>query len=60
MLALYPTSNRQDSPSWVVIRICDGEVITELFGHHLVDALNTRRYKAVPILEYLQSLNSTN
>jgi capsid portal protein len=44
--------------SWVVVREATGEVLFETFNRKLVDALNTAVYRAVPILEYLQGLNT--
>lgn len=43
--------------SWVVRRLATGEVMFETFNPKVVEALNTERYEAVPILAYLQSLN---
>ena len=43
--------------SWVIRERSTGRVIMETFNAKLVAALNTVRYEAVPILEYLQSLN---
>lgn len=43
--------------SWVVQEIATNRVLFETFDKAVVDALNTQRYQAVPILQYLQSLN---
>lgn len=43
--------------SWVIIRISDNEAVLETFNPKVIAAMNTERYKAVPILEYLGSLN---
>jgi hypothetical protein len=43
--------------SWVIINKVTGFAIFETFNENTAKAVNTRLYKAVPILEYLQSLN---
>lgn len=43
--------------SWVVRNKATGEVILETYNPKLVAALNAEKYEAVPILQYLQSLN---
>lgn len=43
--------------SWVIRRKATGEVVLETFSPKLVAALNTARYEAVPILDYLVALN---
>ncbi|AGR48009.1 hypothetical protein PHIM7_289 [Sinorhizobium phage phiM7] len=43
--------------SWVLRNKETKEVICETFDHYKVKRLNTEKYEAVPILEYLQSLN---
>lgn len=43
--------------SWVIIEKSTGKVIMETFDKRKIDALNTEKYKAVPILEYLVGLN---
>lgn len=43
--------------SWVIREISTGRVILETWNPKLVAALNTARYEAVPIREYLASLN---
>ena len=44
--------------SWVIRVKQSGKVILETFDRKKVDALNTAKYDAVPILEYLGSLNT--
>lgn len=54
-----PTSDSslfRDS-SWVIKNKDTGEIVMETFDRAKVDALNTSKYEAVPILEHLQSLN---
>jgi hypothetical protein len=43
--------------SWVIRERSTGRVIAETFNPAVVAALNTSKYEAVPILEYLYSLN---
>lgn len=43
--------------SWVIKNKNTGEIIMETFDRKKVDALNTEKYVAVPILEHLQGLN---
>ena len=46
------------STSWVIRHRESGRVIAETFERKTVDALNTEKYEAVPILTYLASLNA--
>ena len=41
----------------VIINKETGEVVAELRNPTLADKLNTDKYKAIPILEHLQSIN---
>jgi hypothetical protein len=43
--------------SWVIREKATGEVILETFDKRKVDALNTNKYEAVPILQHLQEFN---
>jgi hypothetical protein len=43
--------------SWVIREKGTGKVMFETFDKKKVDALNTAKYEAVPIMEYLASLN---
>jgi hypothetical protein len=45
------------STSWVIIQISTNKVIMETFNPKLVELINTKNYKVVPIYEYLVSLN---
>ena len=45
------------SKSWVIRNKETREVIMETFSEKTVAALNTEKYEAVPIYEYLCSLN---
>jgi hypothetical protein len=43
--------------SWVIRNRETKEVIMETYNEKVVSHLNTAKYEAVPILEYLQGLN---
>lgn len=43
--------------SWVIVNKETGEVMFETFSQSTSEAINQKIYKAVPILEYLQSIN---
>lgn len=49
--------NEMKTTSWILRNKETKEVICETFDKRKVDALNTEKYEAVPILEYLVSLN---
>ena len=51
-------SSLNKTASWVIIRESTGEVICETFNPRAVELLKPG-FKAVPILEHLQSLNET-
>ena len=43
--------------SWVIIEIATGKVVLELRGVSAVNKINRLKYKAVPIIDYLVSVN---
>ena len=43
--------------SWVIRNKATGEVICETFDERKVVALNTAKYEAIPIRQYLEELN---
>lgn len=45
--------------SWVIRNKTTGEVICETFDSRKVAALNTAKYEAVPIRQYLEQPNRT-
>lgn len=47
----------QNTASWVIVRLSDGQAIAETFLRHVAAAVNKEKYKAVPILDYLAGLN---
>ena len=46
------------SASWVIREKVTGRVILETYSPSVVAKVNTAKYDALPILEYLQSLNA--
>jgi hypothetical protein len=44
--------------SWVIVENNTGNAIFETFNEALIKKLNLSKYKAMPILEYLQGLNN--
>lgn len=44
--------------SWVIIDRATGAAILETYNPKAVSCLNTERYEAVPILDYLGALNA--
>ena len=48
-----------ETASWVIVNLETGASLFETFDPAKVAALNTAKYKAVPILEWLQHLNRT-
>lgn len=45
--------------SWVIIELSTNKVLFETWSVKLVNAINTAKYKAVPILEYLVAFNKS-
>jgi len=45
------------SASWVIRERSTGRVLFETFSRKVAAAINTAKYEAVPILQYLASLN---
>lgn len=43
--------------SWVIVNNATGVAVFETFNENTAKAVNTKLYRAVPIIEYLQSLN---
>jgi hypothetical protein len=43
--------------SWVVVEIATEDVVCELWNAKTVECLDTSKYKAVPILQFLQEFN---
>ena len=47
-----------DPASWVIREKETGKVLFETYSRRIVDALNTAKYEAVPILQYLYEVNA--
>jgi len=43
--------------SWVIVNKLTNTAVIELYDYSIVQKINTMKYKAVPILEYLQTFN---
>lgn len=54
-----PTDSLSRTASWILRNKETKEVIAETFDPRVVAKLNTAKYEAVPILEYLVSLNQS-
>ncbi len=50
--------NHQTTCSWILRNRTTKEVVCETFDRRKVDTLNTAKYEAIPIGEYLASLNT--
>lgn len=48
---------KMETASWVIREKATGKVIAETFLKNVVGALNKNKYEAVPIGEYLGSIN---
>ena len=44
--------------SWVIVNKTTGAAVFETFSPKIVSRINTAKYEAVPILEYLQAVNA--
>lgn len=44
--------------SWVIIASADNRAIFETWSEKTAKAINTKKYKAIPIKEYLSTLNA--
>lgn len=52
------TNSLSRTASWAIVELSTGKVVFETFNETLATKhLNTAKFKAVPILEWLQSLN---
>lgn len=46
-----------ETASWIILDL-ENHPVMETFNKRIVENLNTKKYKAVPILEYLCDLNN--
>lgn len=44
--------------SWVIKEKETGRVVCETFDQRVIEALNTKKYEAVPVLKHLESFNA--
>lgn len=44
--------------SWVIVRLSDGQAVMETFSKATAEAVDPAKAKAVPIIEWLGSLNA--
>lgn len=52
------TQSLNKTASWVIVELATGAAVFETYNETLATKhLNTAKFKAVPILEWLQSLN---
>jgi hypothetical protein len=43
--------------SWVIVELATGKAVLEIYNRDWLQLLKTDKYKAVPVQEYLGSLN---
>lgn len=43
--------------SWIIREKATGAVVMETFNEKVIEKINAEKYEAVPILEYLASIN---
>lgn len=48
---------RMKTASWIIVDLSTGKAVLETFSHLTANRINTAKYKAVPILKYLQDFN---
>jgi hypothetical protein len=51
-------SSLNHTASWVIVNKETKKPIFETFCIEFANTINTKKYQAIPILEYLQSLNT--
>lgn len=50
-------STLETAHSWVIVSLATGEAVLETYSEKLAQAINTSKYKAVPVYEWLASIN---
>lgn len=50
-------STLQTTYSWVIVRIATSQAALETYSEAVAQAINTEKYKAVPIYDWLASIN---
>lgn len=48
----------RDTASWVVVELKTDKPVFETYSKRMVDNLNTKKYKAVPVQDWLANLNN--
>lgn len=43
--------------SWIIVELSTGNAVCELYTKTTVEKINNQKYKAVPVMEYLQSIS---
>ena len=51
------TNSLSRTASWVIVSLETEKPVLETFSKAIAEAINQQKYQAVPILEWLQSLN---
>jgi hypothetical protein len=52
-------SSLNNTSSWVIVEVATNKAILETFSQKVASAINTNKYKAIPILAYLQQFNQS-
>lgn len=55
---MLPTNSLSRTASWVIVELATGRAVMETFNPAVAAAANPSKARAVPILEYLQTLNA--
>lgn len=50
-------SSLETTASWVIVRLSDSKPLFETWEPKIIAALKTEKYKAVPIQDWLASIN---
>lgn len=58
-MALQPSNTLARTASWIIREKVSKAVLFETFSKLVVDRLNTAKYEAVPVLQYLQEFNAS-
>lgn len=48
----------RETASWVIVNNETGSAVFETYCFEFADTINKKKYKAIPILEYLQTFNA--
>ncbi|MDO3558182.1 hypothetical protein [Ralstonia pseudosolanacearum] len=56
-MALQPSNTLARATSWIIREKVSKGVLFETFSEQVVARLNTNKYEAVPVLQYLQEFN---